>query len=189
MAKKDAVVLESGEKIESIGPWTIAWRKFKQNRVAMAGLIIFVLIVVAVIVVPPMLGYSVNDYDLSNPNLTPGGEHLLGTDKQGRDCLFRLFLGGRISIMVGIIAAVITVILGCTIGGISGYYGGKLDNVLMRFAEIVLFITIYTNDYCGCLNYVVGSTKSKNVYCIIINWFIIMARTSTFSSWTDFDFT
>ena len=46
MAKKDAVVLESGEKIESIGPWTIAWRKFKQNRVAMAGLIIFVLIVV-----------------------------------------------------------------------------------------------------------------------------------------------
>ena len=50
MAKKDAVVLESGEKIESIGPWTIAWRKFKQNRVAMAGLIIFVLIVVAVIV-------------------------------------------------------------------------------------------------------------------------------------------
>ena len=114
MAKKDAVVLESGEKIESIGPWTIAWRKFRQNRVAMAGLIIFILIVIAVIVIPPMLGYSVNDYDLSNPNL-----------------------GGRISIMVGIIAAVITVILGCTIGGISGYYGGKLDNVLMRFAEIV----------------------------------------------------
>ena len=93
MAKKDAVVLESGEKIESIGPWTIAWRKFKQNRVAMAGLIVFVLIVVAVIVIPLMLGYSVNDYDLSNPNLAPGGEHLLGTDKQGRDCLFRLFLG------------------------------------------------------------------------------------------------
>ena len=93
--------------------------------------------VIAVIVIPPMLGYSVNDYDLSNPNLAPGGEHLLGTDKQGRDCLFRLFLGGRISIMVGVIAAVITVILGCTIGGISGYYGGKLDNVLMRFAEIV----------------------------------------------------
>lgn len=64
----------------------------------MAGLIIFILIVIAVIVIPPMLGYSVNDYDLSNPNLAPGGEHLLGTDKQGRDCLFRLFLGGRISI-------------------------------------------------------------------------------------------
>ena len=108
MAKKDAVVLESGEKIESIGPWTIAWRKFRQNRVAMAGLIIFILIVIAAIVIQPMLGYRVNDYDLSNTNLAPGGEHLLGTDKQGRDCLFRLFLGGRISIMVGVIAAVIT---------------------------------------------------------------------------------
>lgn len=90
----------------------------------------------------------------------------MGTDKQGRDCLFRLFLGGRISIMVGIIAAVITVILGCTIGGISGYYGGKLDNVLMRLRNR-LFITIYTNDYCGCLNYVVGSTKSK---CILYHY-------------------
>lgn len=137
MAKKEEVVLESGEKIESIGPWAIAWRKFKSNPVAMAGLVIFVLIVIAVIVIPPLLGYSVNDYDLQNPNQVPDATHLLGTDKQGRDCLYRLFLGGRISIMVGLIAAVITVILGCVIGGISGYYGGKLDNILMRFTEIV----------------------------------------------------
>ncbi len=137
MAKKEEVVLESGEKIESIGPWAIAWRKFKANPVAMAGLIIFVLIVIAVIVIPPLLGYNVNDYDLQNPNQVPDATHLLGTDKQGRDCLYRLFLGGRISIMVGLIAAIITVILGCVIGGISGYYGGKLDNILMRFTEIV----------------------------------------------------
>lgn len=137
MAKKEEVVLESGEKIESIGPWAIAWRKFKANPVAMAGLIIFVLIVIAVIVIPPLLGYNVNDYDLQNPNQIPDATHLLGTDKQGRDCLYRLFLGGRISIMVGLIAAIITVILGCVIGGISGYYGGKLDNILMRFTEIV----------------------------------------------------
>ena len=137
MAKKEEVVLESGEKIESIGPWAIAWRKFKANPVAIAGLIIFVLIVIAVIVIPPLLGYNVNDYDLQNPNQVPDATHLLGTDKQGRDCLYRLFLGGRISIMVGLIAAIITVILGCVIGGISGYYGGKLDNILMRFTEIV----------------------------------------------------
>ncbi len=137
MAKKEEVVLESGEKIESIGPWAIAWKKFKANPVAMAGLIIFILIVIAVIVIPPLLGYNVNDYDLQNPNQVPDATHLLGTDKQGRDCLYRLFLGGRISIMVGLIAAIITVILGCVIGGISGYYGGKLDNILMRFTEIV----------------------------------------------------
>ena len=131
----------------------------------MAGLIIFILIVIAVIVIPPMLGYSVNDYDLSNPNLAPGGEHLLGTDKQGRDCLFRLFLGGRISIMVGIIAAVITVILGCTIGGISGYYGGKLDNVLMRFAEIVYSLP-FTPMIIAVASTMLWVPQSKKMYTV-----------------------
>ena len=74
---------------------------------------------------------------LIQKNIGPNAEHWLGTDQQGRDVFFRLFLGGRISIMVGIIAALITVLLGCVIGGISGYYGGWIDNLLMRFAEIV----------------------------------------------------
>lgn len=137
MSKKEEVVLETGEKIESIGPWRIAWRKFCQNKVAVAGLVIFVLIVISVIVVPMVLGYSIEDLDLTNANQAPNAEHLLGTDDQGRDCLYRLFMGGRISIVVGLIAALITVLLGCVIGGISGYYGGKVDNALMRFCEIV----------------------------------------------------
>lgn len=137
MAKKEAVVLDTGEKIESVSPSVIAWRKFKANKVAVAGAIIFILIVISVILVPILTGLDVNDYDLANPDAAPSAEHLLGTDKQGRDCLFRLFLGGRISIMVGLISAIITVILGCLVGGVSGYYGGKLDNVLMRFSEIV----------------------------------------------------
>ncbi len=137
MAKQKDLVLDTGEKIESVGPWTLAWRKFRANKVAMAGLIIFILIVISVIVVPILLGYDVNDYELTNPNASPSMAHLLGTDKQGRDCLFRLFLGGRISILVGVIAAVITVILGCIVGGVAGYYGGIVDNLLMRFSEIV----------------------------------------------------
>ncbi len=115
----------------------IAWRKFKANRIAVAGLIIFILITLAVIFVPMMMGIKVTDYDLSAVNQAPSGAHWLGTDKQGRDCLYRLFLGGRISIMVGVIAALITVILGCIVGSISGYYGGWVDNLLMRFSEIV----------------------------------------------------
>lgn len=137
MAKQKDLVLDTGEKIESVGPWTLAWRKFRANKVAMAGLIIFILIVISVIVVPIILGYDVNDYELTNPNASPSMAHLLGTDKQGRDCLYRLFLGGRISILVGVIAAVITVALGCIVGGVAGYYGGIIDNLLMRFSEIV----------------------------------------------------
>lgn len=125
------------EKIESVGPWMIAWRKFRANKVAMAGLIIFILIALSVILVPIFMGIKVTDYDLSAVNQGPSAAHWLGTDKQGRDCLYRLFLGGRISIMVGVIAAVLTVALGCIVGGVAGYYGGVVDNLLMRFSEII----------------------------------------------------
>lgn len=137
MAKKNEVVLDTGEKIESIGPWRIALRKFMANKIAVAGLVVFILIVLSVIFVPMILGIDVYDLDLSNANQPPSAAHLLGTDDQGRDCLFRLFYGGRISILVGVIAALITVILGCLVGGIAGYYGGKIDNLLMRFSEII----------------------------------------------------
>ncbi|BBK62486.1 oligopeptide ABC transporter permease [Amedibacterium intestinale] len=137
MVKEKEVVLQNGEKIESIGPWRIAWRKFYANKVAMAGLIIFVLIVLSVIFVPMIMGIDVNEYNFDMKNIAPNSQHLLGTDEQGRDVLFRLFLGGRISIMVGVIAAALTVILGCIVGGVAGYYGGVVDNLLMRFSEIV----------------------------------------------------
>ncbi len=135
--KLTAPVTSPEEKIESVGPWTIAWRKFKANRVAMAGLIIFIIITLLVIFGPMIMGIDVLDYDTSQMNASPSAAHWLGTDAQGRDCLFRLLLGGRISIMVGVIAAVLTVILGITVGAVAGYYGGIVDNLLMRFAEIV----------------------------------------------------
>lgn len=128
---------KADEKIDAVGPWMIAWRKFRANRVAMGGLIIFGIIVLLVIFVPIFMGIDINHYDTSIMNQPPSGAHLLGTDGQGRDCLYRLMLGGRISILVGILAAVLTVVLGCLVGGIAGFYGGIVDNLLMRFAEIV----------------------------------------------------
>ena len=125
------------EQFESVGPWMIAWRKFRSNRVAVLGLVTFIVITLLVIVDPMVMGIDVLDYDPTQMNLGPSAQHWLGTDAQGRDCLFRLLLGGRISIMVGVIAALLTVILGITVGAIAGYYGGIVDNLLMRFAEIV----------------------------------------------------
>ena len=122
---------------EALGPWKIAWKKFRKNKIAMAGLIIFILILISVIFVPIISGVDVSDYNLTNKELGPSSTHLFGTDKQGRDVFFRLFLGGRISILVGVVSASITVLLGCIIGGIAGYYGGIVDNVLMRFSEII----------------------------------------------------
>lgn len=139
--KKALEAKAADEKIESVGPWLIAWRKFRNNRVAMLGLVIFILIALSVIFVPiimeNVMHITLDDYDISLGNLPPSAEHWLGTDKQGRDCLYRLFYGGRISILVGTLAALLTVILGCLVGGIAGFYGGWVDNLLMRFAEIV----------------------------------------------------
>lgn len=143
MAKKEKVVEVNSsnqvvlDKSDTMGPWQIAWNRFRKNKIAMAGLIIFALIVLAVIFVPMLSGVHVNDYDFAAKNLAPSAEHWLGTDEQGRDVFFRLFLGGRISILVGVFAATLTVLFGCVIGGIAGYYGGWIDNLLMRFAEIV----------------------------------------------------
>lgn len=134
MVKKEQVVLD---KSDTMGPWQIAWNKFRKNKIAMTGLVIFILIVLAVIFIPMIMDVNINDYDFSKKYAAPSGEHWLGTDQQGRDLFYRLFLGGRISIMVGVIAAMITVFLGCVVGGIAGYYGGWVDNLLMRFSEIV----------------------------------------------------
>lgn len=137
MENKNLDVKSVNKDIEALGPWRIAWNRFKKNKIAMAGTIIFIAIVLLVLFVPVISGIDLNHYDLPSKNLAPSGAHILGTDAQGRDVLFRLFYGGRISIMVGVIAAACTVVLGIIIGGVAGFYGGWVDNLLMRFTEIV----------------------------------------------------
>lgn len=123
-----------------VGPWMIAWGRFKKNKTAMFGAILFILIIVAIIFVPIFSKFELNDFILDDKKLPPSGKYWLGTDEQGRDVLTRLFLGGRTSIMVGLIAAGFTVLIGALVGGVAGYYGGIVDNILMRFAEIVYSI-------------------------------------------------
>lgn len=122
---------------EIVSPLKLSWQRFLKNKIAVVGAVIFILITILVIVVPIVSPYKLHDFNLEDKNQAPSAEHWLGTDAQGRDVLTRLFLGGRISILVGVIAAIITVILGSIIGGIAGYYGGWVDNLLMRFAEII----------------------------------------------------
>lgn len=122
---------------EIVSPLKLSWQRFLKNKIAVVGAVIFILITILVILVPIVSPYNLHDFNLEDKNQPPSAEHWLGTDAQGRDVLTRLFLGGRISILVGVIAAIITVILGSIIGGIAGYYGGWVDNLLMRFAEII----------------------------------------------------
>ena len=128
---------EQVSNIKAVGPWQIAWERFRKNKIAVVGGTLFLLIVISVILVPLLSPYEISEFNLADKKLPPSSKHWLGTDEQGRDVLLRLFMGGRISILVGLMAAGVSVVLGTIIGGVSGYYGGRVDNLLMRFAEIV----------------------------------------------------
>lgn len=136
-----------GEKrnrdLQAMGPWRVAWERFRKNKLSMAGATIFILIILAVIIIPMVSPYSLNELNLPNKLKPPSGKHWFGTDEQGRDIFMRVFMGGRVSIKIGILTAGVTVMLGATMGGIAGYYGGWVDNLLMRFTEIVYSLPFY----------------------------------------------
>lgn len=121
-----------------VGPWEMVYRRFVKNRIAITGCVILFLLVFGAVFAPVLTPYSPDDRDLKQINKPPSVEHLLGTDEIGRDYLTRVLYGGRVSLMVGIFAVVISVILGSLIGGISGYYGGVVDDILMRITEVFM---------------------------------------------------
>ncbi|MDR1916331.1 MAG: ABC transporter permease [Synergistaceae bacterium] len=111
---------------------------FRRNRMATAGLAIVSLLVVGAVLAPWLSPYDPYAIDLSNKTLAPSASHWLGTDELGRDLLTRLIYGARISLMIGIVPALIAQIVGTSVGVVSGYCGGALDYLLMRIADVVL---------------------------------------------------
>ena len=108
-----------------------AWDCFKKNKLALAGLIFLLFMIVLAVVVPMVSPYTYDSQNLDVRNAVPSMAHPLGTDKLGRDILVRLMFGARISLMVGFVAAFLNLIIGVVYGGISGYAGGKADMVMM----------------------------------------------------------
>ena len=131
LSKKSNEALENfSEKLEVEGRslWQDARRRFMHNRAAVASLIVLVIIALFVTIAPMVSQFSYFD--------TTSG-HYFGTDSSGRDLLVRVAIGGRISLMVGVAAALVAVVLGTLYGSLSGYLGGKVDSVMMRLLEIL----------------------------------------------------
>jgi oligopeptide transport system permease protein len=120
--------------------WSDARRRLVSNRAAMAALVLLTLML-ALIVIGPMLSpwtYDHIDFDgewRAPPQLD--GFHPFGTDQLGRDLFVRTLVGGRISLMVGIVATVVSLLIGVTYGAIAGYFGGRIDNLMMRAVDIL----------------------------------------------------
>jgi len=133
---------KEAEKISrpSISYWSDAWRRLKTNKLAMFGLIMIILLIVMAIIGPYLNGYTYYEQDFSKKNLKPNAEHWFGTDTAGRDLFTRAWYGARISLFIGFMAALIDFLAGVLYGGISAIRGGRMDNVMMRIAEVLYAI-------------------------------------------------
>ncbi|CAH8715071.1 ABC transporter permease [Paenibacillus thiaminolyticus] len=125
---------------ESISAWRDAWLRLRSNRVAMTGLVFLLLIILMAIIGPMLTPYDYYSNNLEKTNLPPSAEHWFGTDDLGRDMFARTWMGARISLTVGFSAAAINLFIGVIYGGIMGYIGGRLDEVMNKISEIIYSI-------------------------------------------------
>jgi peptide/nickel transport system permease protein len=116
---------------------SLVWRRFKRHPGAVAGTIVLAIIVIAVLLAP-LSPYDPVKSDIKNRFQAPSLEHPFGTDGLGRDLLTRCLYGGRISLFVGFMVMIITLIIGVPVGMIAGYFGGTIDNLLMRLIDAAL---------------------------------------------------
>ncbi|MBE3555637.1 MAG: ABC transporter permease [Firmicutes bacterium] len=115
-----------------------AWRRFRRNPLAMGGLVVFVIFAILAILAPWIAPYNPASIDLFNSDAPPSWQHLLGTDDSGRDIFTRILYGSRVSMLVGVLVAIGSVLIGCIVGAVAGYFGGWLDTVLMRIIDVML---------------------------------------------------
>lgn len=118
--------------------WQDAWRRLKKNPVAMISLYFLIFLAIMSFVGPMMTPFNYFENNLSNGDKWPTAEHWFGTDGLGRDLWERVWEGAKISLFIGIVTALLNCILGTLIGGVSGFFGGKLDMFIMRAIDVII---------------------------------------------------
>jgi oligopeptide transport system permease protein len=141
---RDLFVIEgrNAEKMESISRpnisfWQDAWRRLRKNRAAFAGMVIVIIYALLAIFAPMLSHYSFSAMDATAINAGPSAAHWLGCDSTGRDLWVRTWMGARVSLTIGLCAATINMCVGAVMGGLCGYFGGKLDMIMMRIVDIL----------------------------------------------------
>lgn len=128
---------ELEKEVKGTSLWKDAWRRLLRNKMAMAGGTIVGFFIIVALLAPFVSPYGFDQIDLRNAFKGPSLAHWMGTDKLGRDVLTRVMWGGRISLAVGVISTVVSLVVGVAWGAIAGFVGGKLDNVMMRIVEVL----------------------------------------------------
>jgi oligopeptide transport system permease protein len=148
------ITLQELEKGSSL--WRDAWRRLKKNRAAVVSAVVLVLLVLGCVLVPWLSHWRYDLADLKTGARPPSWAHWMGTDYFGRDLMARVFFGGRISFAVGIVSTLMSFAIGVSWGGVAGYFGGKVDAVMMRIVDIlytipflilvILLMVFFAND-------------------------------------------
>lgn len=128
------------KRVDKRGPMAEAWRRLKKNRLSILGLCILIIFFIVAIFADVIAPYDYAEQHLDNTFLFPCEEFWLGTDNLGRDIFSRIVYGARISLQIGFISVSISLVLGGTMGSISGFYGGVIDTLIMRFMDMMLAI-------------------------------------------------
>jgi oligopeptide transport system permease protein len=143
--KKDFIFVDSkdkcfGEPIHQSSDNRNPIRKFFKNKLAVTSLVILTIIILIVLLGPLFNDYRYDKFDINAHNFKPALDHWFGTDELGRDIFIRVCLGGRTSLLIAITVAAINLIIGIIYGGICAYYGGIVDDIIMRIVEIILCV-------------------------------------------------
>ncbi|WP_436836643.1 ABC transporter permease [Megamonas funiformis] len=130
-------ILQVQKKEETLGYWQDAWIRLKKNKMALLGLIIIVCLIVLAIFGPIFSSHTYDEQNLMMTNSSPSWEHWFGTDNLGRDIFIRVLYGARISLAIGIVASLLNLFIGVIYGGIAGFFGGKIDRIMMNIVDIL----------------------------------------------------
>lgn len=166
----------------SVGFWADAWRRLKTNKLAIISLIIIGIVLILAFLGPVLMkkfmGYTYDATNLNAVNLRPSAEHWFGTDNLGRDLFVRVMYGARYSIIIAISAAAINLVVGVLYGGVAGFFGGKVDNIMMRIVDVLY--SIPTQIYVIILMAAFKKEGSTGLLTIIlamaISYWVGMAR-------------
>ncbi len=129
-----------GLEIKPLSQWALARKRFFRHKLAMASAIVLLIIILAAVFAPLLTPYEYDQINLEDPGSPPTleGNHFFGTDELGRDSFTRVLFGIRTTIRVAFLVALLSTLFGTAVGAAAGYYSGGIDNVLMRFTDLIL---------------------------------------------------
>ena len=158
----------------SLTYWTDAWRRLKHDKLALFGLVVIVMILILAVFGPMLSPYEYDAMDFMIINEPPNLSHWFGTDIFGRDLFVRVMYGARISLSVGFMASIISLFIGVIYGGISGFAGGRTDDIMMRIVDVIYSVPMMI--YVILLMVVVGPGLKSIFITLGITYWAPMAR-------------